>query len=248
MRQALLAGIPWSELETLFFDAGNTLMSIDFEWVSEELATRGIACEPMELRRAEAAARPDVSAGVSARSEKESLDTFTFYFDLVLENLEAGRALATEARLQLATELTPVFRGGGRTARLWSWVIPGVPEALAALADAGYRLAVVSNSDGSVESALTDQGLRGHFSYVFDSQIVGHEKPDVRFFEHALEVCGADPARTLHVGDLYTLDVVGARNAGVHPLLLDPFDDWGDVDCARLPDLTSMSEKILRAR
>lgn len=248
MSEELLAGIPWTEIDTLFLDAGNTLVSIDFHWVAEELAARGMDCQPMELRRAEAAARPDVSAGVAARDEKESLDTFTFYFNLVLENLAAGQAAGPEERLRVATDLTPVFRGPGRTQRLWSWVIPGVPEALAALAEAGLRLAVVSNSDGSVENALASQGLREYFSEVFDSQLVGHEKPDARFFRHALDVCGAEPARTLHVGDLYTVDVVGARGAGVHPLLLDPFGDWDDVDCARLPDLTSMSERILGAR
>lgn len=246
VREKHLADIPWSELDTLFLDAGNTLVSIDFDWVAEELAARGFACESMALRRAEAAARPSVSAGVVARAAKESLDTFTFYFDLVLAQLAAGQAVGAEERRRLATELTPVFRGPGRTQRLWSWVIPGVPEALATLADAGFKLAVVSNSDGSVEAALTEQGLRPYFAHVFDSQKVGHEKPDARFFQHALDVCDADPARTLHVGDLYSIDVVGARGVDVHALLLDPFDDWREVDCARLPDLTSLAERLLR--
>jgi HAD superfamily hydrolase (TIGR01509 family) len=240
--------IPWGELETIFFDAGNTLISIDFDWVCEELNARGLDCEPVELRRAEAAARPDVSAGLPARAENESLDTFTFYFELVLRNLAAGRDAGTDERHRLARDLTPVFRGPGQTQRLWSWVIPGVRETLAALAATGIELAVVSNSDGSVEASLVGQGLREHFGQVFDSQVVGLEKPDARFFEHALEVCGADPQRTLHVGDLYTVDVVGARSAGVHALLLDPFEDWGSVDCARLPDLPSLADKIMQTR
>jgi FMN phosphatase YigB (HAD superfamily) len=239
--------IPWGELETIFFDAGNTLVSIDFDWVSVELGRCGLECEPMELRRAEAAARPDVSVGVAARTEKESLDTFTFYLELVLQNLPAGREAGSDERLRVARELTPVLRGDGNTARLWSWVIPGVREALAELAAAGLHLAVASNSDGSVESSLIGQGLREHFAHVFDSQLVGFEKPDARFFEHALSTCGADPARTLHVGDLYAVDVVGARSAGVHALLLDPFDDYDDVDCVRLPDLPSLADRILRA-
>jgi putative hydrolase of the HAD superfamily len=115
------------------------------------------------------------------------------------------------------------------------------------MSEAGLQLAVVSNSDGSVESGLIDQGLRPHFCAVFDSHEVGFEKPDPRIFERALAVCGANPARTLHIGDLYAADVVGARGAGVYPLLLDPFEDWGDVDCARLPDLPSVSERVLPA-
>jgi len=238
--------IPWLELETLFFDVGNTLMSIDFDWVSRELALRGIACEPSALRRAEAAARPEVSAGIVGRPAKESQETFTFYLKAVLAQLPAARDAGRARIAAVASELTPVLRGPGRTQRLWSWVLPGVREALVAMREAGFQLAVVSNSDGSVEAGLVQQGLRSHFSAVFDSHVVGFEKPDPRIFERALEQCGADPARTLHVGDLYAADVVGARGAGVHPLLLDPFDDWRDVDCARLPDLTSIGERLLR--
>ena len=33
----------------------------------------------------------------------------------------------------------------------------------------------------------------------------------------------------------------------VYAPLLDPFAAWGDVDCARLPDLASVSERVLPA-
>ena len=239
--------IPWSELETIFFDVGNTLVSIDFDWVSRELEERGIACGQAALQRAEAAARPEVSAGIVGRAAKESLETFTFYLRVVLQHLPTARDLGQERIEAVARELTPILRGPGRTQRLWSRVLPGVREALTAMSEAGLQLAVVSNSDGSVESGLIDQGLRAHFCAVFDSHVVGFEKPDPRIFERALAVCGANPARTLHIGDLYAADVVGARGAGVYALLLDPFEDWGDVDCARLPDLTSVCEQVLPA-
>lgn len=240
--------LPWSEIDTVFFDVGNTLLSIDFDWVSDELTGRGLPTSPEALRRAEARARPRVSAGIVQRDHKESQDTFTFYFGLVLGQLEEATAYGESRLAALARELTPVLRGPGRTARLWSWLIPGVPGALRDLGDAGLRLAVVSNSDGSVESSLSSRGLRDHFHAVFDSHLVGHEKPDPRIFEHALSVCGADPARTLHVGDLYAADVVGARAAGVHPVLLDPFDDWGEVDCERVPDIVALAERLLAGR
>ena len=91
---------------------------------------------------------------------------------------------------------------------------------------------------------MEDAGLRGHFAHVIDSAIVGAEKPDPRIFEHALEAAGASAERTLHVGDLYSVDVVGARAAGVHAVLLDPFGDWGEVDCARVADLVALRERL----
>ena len=241
-------GLPWSEIETVFFDVGNTLVSIDFDWVSEELGARGVEAAPDAIRRAEARARPEVSRGIGAREEKETQDAFTFYFGLVLSQLEAATTLGDDGRAALAVELTPVLRGPGKTARLWSWMLPGVREALATMSEAGLRLAVVSNSDGSVESSLVEAGLRDHFHAVLDSHLVGHEKPDPRIFEHALERCGAVPHRTLHVGDLYHADVLGARAAGVHPVLLDPFGDWRDVDCVLLPDIVTLGERLLEGR
>lgn len=240
--------IPYSEIDTVFFDVGNTLLSIDFDWVSEELSQRGVTASPEQIRRAEARARPRVSVGIADRDEKETQSTFTFYFGLVLEQLELDAPPDAGRLHELALELTPVLRRPGRTARLWSWLIPGVPEALQAMGDAGLRLAVVSNSDGSAESSLVARGLRGHFHAVMDSHLVGHEKPDPRIFEHALVACGADPARTLHVGDLYAADVVGARAAGVHPVLLDPFGDWIDMDCVRLPDIVALGERLIASR
>ena len=52
-------------------------------------------------------------------------------------------------------------------------------------------------------------------------------------------MAGARPERTLHVGDIYHADVVGARAAGVHALLLDPHGDWPELACERAVDLFS---------
>ena len=69
------------------------------------------------------------------------------------------------------------------TQHLRSWILPGVRETLAALRDVGLQLAVVSNSDGTIESGLANQGLRHYFDAVVDSHVVGYEKPDPRIFQ-----------------------------------------------------------------
>jgi len=53
--------IVYDDVKVLFFDVGNTLISIDFAWVSEELSKRGILCDAKTLQRAEAAARLEIS-------------------------------------------------------------------------------------------------------------------------------------------------------------------------------------------
>lgn len=238
--------IAWSELDTLFLDAGGTLISMDFPLIARELAALGARCEPAAIARAEAAARPVVSRAIARGGSTEGRDTFTGYVELVLRRVMPE--LAPTEREELARKLVPRIRVPGRALELWSAVLPGVPEALARLRAAGLRLVVVSNADGTVEEGLTRAGLRGYLDAVVDSQVIGHEKPDPRIFAHALGLFGSDPARTLHVGDFYAADVAGARAAGVHALLLDPHGDWGEVDCEVARDVPEVAERILSAR
>jgi putative hydrolase of the HAD superfamily len=238
-----VSAIPWSEIDTIFLDAGNTLVSMDFAWVVRELTERGVACKVEDVQRAEAAARPAVSEAVGHAGRTEGDDAFAFLLRTLLGRLDAASHLDEERRALLAHELAPVLRSGG-SLQLWRWVMPRVPEALRALRVLGLRLVVVSNSDGSVEEILTQLELREYFEQVVDSHRVGFEKPDPRIFHHALEASGARPERTLHVGDIYHADVSGARAAGVHPLLLDPFGDWPEVDCERAEDVFDLAERL----
>jgi len=239
--------IPYAKINTLFLDVGNTLITMDFAWVAEEFIAQGVRCDIQTLSRAEAAARPIVSAGLENRST-ESKDAFNFYLETVLRCLPGGSDLEPSYIDNVSKELTPVLRPIGQAERLWSSVIPGVPEALASLRKAGVKLAAVSNSDGTVEDVLIRQGLRSSLIAVYDSLKIGFEKPDPRIFFTALKDLNADPSSTMHVGDLYNIDVKGARAAGLHCALIDPFGDWMDVDCERVKDLSELARKILGAR
>ena len=242
----MVASIPFRDIETVFLDVGNTLVSMDYAWIRDELANAGVSTELEVLMRAEAAARPVISRAIAHKRSTEGLSIFELYLRTILGNL----GTSSGAIPALLKSLVPIFRGPGRE-RLWSSVLPGVPEALQQMKSLGRTLAVVSNSDGTVERVLEQQGLRPYLDAVFDSHIVGFEKPDPRFFLHALEVTGARAETTLHVGDLYSADVEGGRAAGVHTALVDPFDDWDGVDCPRFKDLEAVSQKFranVRAR
>ena len=237
--------VPFDAIDTLFLDAGNTLVTMDFALLCDVLAAHGVACEPGALARAEAAARPAVSRFCVEGPTPEWPDVFGFYLHRVLGALGGAAATARDA---LAPTLTAEIRRTVPTPRLWSRVLPGVPESLAALHAAGVRLVVVSNSDGTAEQGLAAVGLRAHVDHVVDSSLVGVEKPAPGIFLHALALAGSAPERTLHVGDLYAVDVLGARAAGLHAILLDPYGDWDDVDCARAPDVAAVAHAILAAR
>jgi HAD superfamily hydrolase (TIGR01509 family) len=216
--------------------------------VTSLLAERGVRVEPGALARAEASARPELSRWLGGQRTTESADTFQFYVRNVLRRLEP-LAQGGESELEaLVGELLPVLRQRGQANRLWRLVMPGVVEGLEAFRALGLQLVVVSNSDGSVERGLEEAGLRRYFDAVLDSAIVGYEKPDQRIFEHALAAAGRTPERVAHVGDLVYADVAGARGAGIHPVLLDPFGDWHDVDCERARDLPELAARLAAAR
>jgi putative hydrolase of the HAD superfamily len=134
---------------------------------------------------------------------------------------------------------------------VWTRVIPGSRAALGELHDLGVALAVVSNADGTVEAQLrADQicqvgpGPGVPVAIVLDSAVVGISKPDPAIFNLALEAVGVDAAHAVFVGDTPPVDVVGARAAGITPILVDPYDLHVDVDCRRVRSLADVPAVI----
>jgi HAD superfamily hydrolase (TIGR01509 family) len=240
--------VPYAEIETLFLDAGNTLICMDYDWISAELKTLGIELAAGSLQRAEAASRPATSARLARAKSGDNYDLFEFHLTQMLDRLGASDSELGGNASGLAKQLAARLKKPGQDYRLWSWVLPGVRDALRTLQSLGLRLVVVSNSDGSVERALQMLEIATHLNAVFDSHIVGFEKPDPRFFEYVLHRSGAEPGRTAHVGDMYYQDVIGSRAAGIHSVLLDPFDDWQVDDCVRCRDLNDLAGRIANAR
>ena len=83
------------------------------------------------------------------------------------------------------------------------------------------------------------------FDFVFDSHEEGVEKPDPRIFEIALDRSRADRYATIHCGDIYHIDVAGARAAGLPAVLLDSAGLYTDADCPRVRSLPEFAEQLL---
>lgn len=138
----------------------------------------------------------------------------------------------------------PAIRGGYG---LWMLPIPGAVEAVARLAEAGVRVAVVSNSDGSVRESLADAGFGDVFEFVIDSHEEGVSKPDPEIFRRAVERLGLTPGEVWYAGDSPYHDVAGARAAGLGGAwLVDPLDlhrgDHRISSVAVLPELVLAQE------
>jgi putative hydrolase of the HAD superfamily len=125
-----------------------------------------------------------------------------------------------------------------RSAHLWRWAIPETMAALAALAEVGVPMGVVSNASGQIEAVLrhtevcaVGDGCGVPMRVIVDSHLVGVAKPDPRIFDHALvHFAEFQRHRIAYVGDSVTMDVAAARGAGLHPLLVDPYGDHHGAD------------------
>ncbi len=121
----------------------------------------------------------------------------------------------------------------------WDQILPGTREALDRIRRQ-YSIAVISNADGRIDAVLRRCGICDCFATITDSGTIGLEKPHPAIFAAALRSMSADPADSLYVGDLYSVDYIGARNAGMQAVLFDVAGAYRDKECARVESLTEL--------
>jgi putative hydrolase of the HAD superfamily len=85
----------------------------------------------------------------------------------------------------------------------------------------GTVLGVVSNWDSRLPEILKNTGLAPYFDFILASTVVGSAKPDAGIFREALQRAGVAPEQACHIGDEPAADIEGARNAGIHSILID---------------------------
>jgi putative hydrolase of the HAD superfamily len=218
-------------LKAVLFDAGNTLVFLDYERMAAGVAhALQLPLTGRELAsHAAAAARAMERAG----TDQERATAY----------LEALFLLAGVPQARLA-EVRGCLARMHQEQHLWSAVPEPTRRALARLKGAGLALGVVSNSEGRVEEALVAAGLRQYFEVIVDSALVGIEKPDPRIFQAALAALGVLPDETLYVGDLYEVDVIGARAAGIEPVLIGGLPPAGR-ECRTAISIEHLTESLL---
>jgi len=221
------------KIAAVLFDAGNTLLFLDYERLAREVGPAvgvPLTAQGLEAQSSEAALQLE-------RSDTSDHDRASRYLESLF--LLAG---VPREKLGLVRDTLLLLHG---ERHLWSAMHPGTPAALARMRQAGLRLGVVSNSDGRVEEALAAAGIRADFEVIVDSRLVGFEKPDPRIFQAALEPLGIAPEGALYVGDIYEVDVIGARRAGMDVVLLDPAGNHAGRDVQTVASIAAVADLIL---
>jgi putative hydrolase of the HAD superfamily len=225
------------EISTLFLDAGGVLCHPAWTRVSAALAREGVDITPAALAAAEPLAKRDIDEATIVGATDDKARGW-LYFNKVLEHAGVSLSEATDAALA-------VLREYHRSDNLWEDVPADVVPALEAFKDLGLALVVVSNANGRLRHLFERLGLSRYFDAMLDSHDWRVEKPDPRLFQLALQHAKAEPQRTAHVGDLFHIDVAGARAAGLREgILLDPSDLYPHADCRRIRRLDELTHVI----
>jgi len=227
-----------SHPRAIFFDAGNTLLRMNYPAIARHLAGRGHAVSLEAVEEAELHARVRLDAHLASGISTEGRPAQDRYVAYLLDALGLGVPEEIEAATSFKRDYNP-------PAGLFDCAISGAQAAIRRAKAAGLAAGVISNSNGSVRTLLEGAGLGDELDFVIDSALVGVEKPDPRIFRLALERAGVAPHEAVYIGDLYSVDVLGSRAAGLRSILLDPRGYWGERDCDRASDLHAALDLVL---
>jgi putative hydrolase of the HAD superfamily len=219
-------------LRALLLDAGNTVVYLDHAAVAEVV---GLSVEA--VAHAEAPAKRSYEACLRGGGSHE--DGWSLYMREVL--VHAGASGDVDAHVRSVRAAHDVFN-------LWRRVPDGLVDALRGLRAEGWRVGVVSNSEGRLMELFERLAIDALFEVVVDSALVGMCKPDPRIFHLATEALEVAPHEAIYVGDIPAVDVDGALAAGLSAALVDTFDVFPDFD--RAPRYRHTTELVadLRAR
>jgi putative hydrolase of the HAD superfamily len=242
-------------IDTVLFDYGHTLIYFD------ERPHSGLveAYEMINRLLADTLERDVPAAHVLIEKVSTVVD------DEIQRDYAAGRAEEVEiasiydtALRGLGLELEPELIEQVMELEQEGWlnsvhVGPDVIATLEALRGYGLHLGIVSNAaylPRLMKGQLAAIGLAQYFDAVSFSSEVGLRKPHREIYADALKKLGADPARTLFVGDRVREDVQGPQALGMRAVLTREWrqeDDPGVADFViqRLGELPAIVSRLL---
>jgi putative hydrolase of the HAD superfamily len=215
----------------LLLDAGGTLLFMDQDYLSWLAETHGFQVEAKRFY--EQHFRLIHWFDTYVRTHRRFLSRLPkSYSQILLQSVGLSEKAAEQA--------AQVAEARNEQTNLWGFTFPWVVETLRRLRSEGYRMSVVSNSDGRVEQELHNMGMRGYFEKVYDSEVVGVRKPEPGIYELALKDLGLRPEEALFIGDMFYIDIWGANRAGIPGLHLDPLGLYKGWPGARIQDLRQL--------
>lgn len=234
-------------IRTVFFDAGFTLLHPNPS--SPEICRRVCQRLGLHIRIDEVRKRMDDAEDYYFRQSRLNRYTWAseqaineFWIDYYMNLLRPFIEERDEPRLyQLARLINEEFE------KPTSWQFyPDVVPVLETLKARNYTLGVISDWGIALGPILRRLHLTRYFDCLLVSAITRHAKPSPALYELALQRANSIADYTIHIGDSYIHDVLGARAAGITPVLLDRHGSLEEshVDCLLVHSLHDLLELL----
>ena len=219
-----------ARVRAIFFDAGNTLVFPDRTKTLAPLTSRGLTVTEPQIHAAERAARHYRDDHADDHAHNPDLQYWHIYY---------RELLGSSADDALIDELVTA----ARNSQNWTVPLPNAREILDELKQK-YRLAVISNSDGSIGKLFERLGLAHLFETITDSGNVGVQKPHPEIFHAALRSLDVPANESLYIGDVYSIDYLGAKSAGMQAVVFDPYGTYANNGIPRITRLEDLESRL----
>jgi len=216
-------------VKTIFFDVGNTLLFPNRQHILSVLNGHQPSLEQWHAIERETKRKFD---DVVQHGGIVDHGFWWMFYSRLLQDLD----IASDGLRDQLVNAT-------RVSSNWCVIRPGTREDLERFGQR-YRLGVISNADGKIVDVLTQCGIADCFDSITDSGIVGYEKPHPVIFQSALEAMKARPEESLYVGDVYSVDYVGATKAGMNAVLFDVSGAYRESGLPRVESLEELEKHL----
>jgi putative hydrolase of the HAD superfamily len=216
--------------KAVFFDVGNTLLFPNRQIIHAPLHERKVVPSQQQLHSVERRAKKEFDALQQSGTADHGF-WYLFYTHL-LEEL----GIPDDALRDTLVTAT-------RNSANWGEMRPGTREALQRIGQR-YRIGVISNADGKIAALLEQKKIADCFLTITDSGLIGYEKPHPAIFEAALREMKAAPGESLYVGDVYSVDYLGATGIGMEAILFDVSGAYRETGLPRVESLGELEEKL----
>jgi len=219
-----------SPLAAIFFDVGNTLLFPDRRIILAPLQERNLRPSLDQLHAIERRTKKEFDAIM--REGKADHSFWYIFYSHLLEELGVQDDALRDALLKAT-----------RISANWGDIRPGTREILQRIGRR-YPLGVISNADGQIVALLERHGIADCFDAIIDSGVIGYEKPHPAIFEAALREMKTVPEQSLYVGDVYSVDYLGATQAGMQAMLFDVAGAYRESGLPRVESLEELETKL----
>ena len=218
-------------LKAIFFDVGNTLLFPDRPHILAPLHQQKLTPSLEQWHAIERKTKKEFDEILKHDGRSDHSFWYLFYSHL-LEELGVHDDALRDALVDAT-----------RISANWRDTRPGTRETLLRLGRR-YPLAVISNADGKIGDVLTRCGIADCFTAITDSGLVGYEKPHPAIFESALRGMDVAPEDSVYVGDMYSVDYLGATRAGMQAILFDVSGAYRESGLPRVESLEGLEQKL----